>query len=233
MVSNNSVYFWHVNATNAGGTVPWSDTWCYGVGNVPPPLAPELKGIPNASTGQSVTPVLEWTDVLGAKNYRLQIASDLNFQNIVLDENNISNSSYHIPQGKLNNSTMYYWKVSATNVGGTSNWSFIWTFTTLITGLHQEGKTIPKEFKLYKNNPDPFAGSTAIRFDIPPSNDGKEVTLTIYDATGKEVGKLVQDKLRAGTYAVNWDAGNYTRGIYLYQIKSEGYVQSMRMLLVK
>jgi flagellar hook assembly protein FlgD len=103
----------------------------------------------------------------------------------------------------------------------------------LITGLRKEGKAIPKEFKLYKNNPDPFAGSTAIRFDIPASNDGKEVTLTIYDATGKEVGKLVQDKLKAGSYVVNWDAGNYTRGVYLYQIKAEGFVLSMRMLLVK
>lgn len=233
VISNNSVYFWRVNATNAGGTVPWSETWCYGVGNVPPPQAPELKAIPNASTGQSVSPVLEWSEVMGAGSYKLLIASDLNFQNVVLDESNILTNSYHIPAGKLNNSTTYYWKVSASNVGGTGNFSLIWTFTTLISGLRMESKTPPKEFKLYKNTPDPFAGSTAIRFDIPVSGNGKEAMLTIYDAAGKEIAKLVQDKLKTGSYVVNWDAGNYQRGIYLYQLKAEGYVLSMRMLLVK
>ncbi|MEO6693496.1 MAG: T9SS type A sorting domain-containing protein, partial [Saprospiraceae bacterium] len=72
-----------------------------------------------------------------------------------------------------------------------------------------------------------------IRFDIPKSINNKPVQLIIYDILGKEVARLVNENLKSGIYNVNWDASNYSRGNYLYQLKAEGFVETKKMLLVK
>lgn len=231
-IQNNMVYFWRVNATNVAGTVPWSDVWSVGIGNVQPPVPPELLSLPNGSIGQSLTPMLDWNDVLGASEYSIIIASDLNFLNVVVNESGLKESNYQPPLGKLSNAKNYFWKASAKNVGGTSNYSLIWTFTTLISGLQRLGDAVPKEFKLYDNDPEPFASTTIIKFDIPSKNNS-DIIIVVYDLLGREVTKLVNQVLRGGTYRINWDAGNYTRGYYLFQMKSEGFVETKRMQLVK
>jgi uncharacterized delta-60 repeat protein len=233
ILPDNSVYFWRVNASNIVGTVPWSDIWTIGVGNVSPPPQPVLISLLNGSTGQSLTPVLDWNDVPSAQSYNLQISSDLNFQYLTLSAENITESRYQVPSGILSYNTLYFWKVSANNVGGSSNWSLIWTFTTMIGGLQKIGTNVPKELRLYNNDPEPFASTTQIKFDLPQSSNNKNVVLVIFDPMGKEVAKLVNENLKAGSYIINWDASNYARGYYLYQIRTEGIVETKRMLLVK
>ncbi|MCX7877794.1 MAG: T9SS type A sorting domain-containing protein [Ignavibacteria bacterium] len=231
-LNSNTVYFWRINATNEAGTVPWSEAWAVGIGNVQPPQPPKLLSLPDASTGQSLTPVLDWEDVPGATEYSIQVASDLNFLNVVVNESGLSESSYHIQPGVLQNGKTYYWKVSARNVGGVSNYSLIWTFTTLLGQLEKIGNKVPSEFRLYPNDPEPFASTTVIRFDVPAKYNGT-VQIIIYDSKGREVTKLVNQKLSGGTYKINWDAGNYNRGYYLYQIKSENFVETRKMRLIK
>ncbi len=233
LLSNNAQYFWRVNASNAGGTVPWSNTWSLGTGFVNPPQAPVQISLPNGALGQSLTPTLDWNDQPSVTSYRIQIANDLNFQNIVVDEGNLTSSNYTAPAGKLSGSTMYFWKVSANNLGGTGNWSMIWTFTTMGSGLVRIGKDVPSEIMLYNNDPDPFSSTTSIRFDIPSSMDNSQVSISVYDEMGKEVSKLFDEKVRAGSWKVQFDGSNYPRGHYLYQIRAKGMVQTKKMFLVK
>ncbi len=233
LLANNAQYFWRVNASNAGGTVPWSNTWSLGTGFVNPPQQPVLISLPTGALGQSLTPTLDWSDQPSVTSYRIQVASDLNFTNIVVDEGNLTSSNYTIPPGKLSGSTMYYWKISANNLGGTGNWSMIWTFTTMGSGLTRVGKDIPKEIMLYNNNPDPFSTTTTIRFDIPSSLDNNQVSVSVFDEMGKEVSKIIDEKLRSGSWSVQWDGSNFPRGYYLYQIRAKGLVQTKKMFLVK
>lgn len=205
----------------------------YGYRSVSPPQQPVLLSLVNGSVGQSLITVLDWNDVPSAQSYHLQISSDLNFQSFTHDADNITESRYQVPAGVLSYNTLYYWKVSSNNVGGTSNWSLIWTFTTMMGGLQKVGKTVPNELKLYNNDPEPFASTTQIRFDLPQTSNNKNVVLVIFDPLGKEVAKLVNENLKAGSYVINWDASNYARGYYLYQIRTEGIVETKRMLLVK
>lgn len=96
----------------------------------PPKLNVSLASPANGSTVLSITPTLTWGGGGGANTYRLMIASDSNFQNLVLDANNIGDFSYTVPAGKLNGATWYYWRVLAQSGNQVSNWTPPWSFYT-------------------------------------------------------------------------------------------------------
>ena len=89
---------------------------------------------------------------------------------------------------------------------------------------------IPSEFNLSQNYPNPFNPETTIEFDIPKSTITK---LIIYDALGREIVKLVNGELNAGSYRTKWNAGNHGSGIYYYQLKAGDFVTTKKMLLIK
>ncbi|MDQ3020763.1 MAG: T9SS type A sorting domain-containing protein [Bacteroidota bacterium] len=97
------------------------------------------------------------------------------------------------------------------------------------------GNTIPAEFALDQNFPNPFNPVTKIKFNLPSSS---EIKLNVYDGLGRLVTNLVDSRLNAGVYEVDWDANNFTSGIYFYRIDinnpSSGiFSQTKKMLLIK
>lgn len=105
-----------------------------------------------------------------------------------------------------------------------------------VIGVQQISNNIPKQFMLYQNYPNPFNPSTHIRFNIPPFEGGKGsdfINLTIYDITGKEIKKLLNSPLAPGMYEVEWNASNYSSGIYYYILKAGNYSESKKMILIK
>ncbi len=99
-----------------------------------------------------------------------------------------------------------------------------------ISDVAPEDGQIPVSFELAQNYPNPFNPTTTINFSIPKASD---VTLTVYDALGREVAKLVDEQMAAGKYSVNWNASNNASGIYFYRITTNENVQVKKMVLVK
>lgn len=97
-------------------------------------------------------------------------------------------------------------------------------------GVKRIGNEIPKEFALLQNYPNPFNPVTQIKFDVPKR---AFVEMVVYDIQGKEVSKLVQNDFDPGEYSVTWDGSNHASGVYYYTLKSNGYTQTKRMVLVK
>ncbi len=98
------------------------------------PLVPAPPTLITPSSGSSITssPSLVWNASKNATGYDLQIATDQNFYNIVVDQTGISDTSYQTQFG----ANTYYWRVSATNSNGTSSYSAAWSFTIIpATGL--------------------------------------------------------------------------------------------------
>ena len=89
---------------------------------------------------------------------------------------------------------------------------------------------IPKSFKLYQNYPNPFNPVTKIKFDIPKSN---HVKIIIYNALGKEVATLVNEKLSAGGYEVDWNASGNPSGVYYYKLETEEFTKTRKIVLLK
>src|SRR6185436_20163234 len=65
----------------------------------------------------------------GAASYRLQVSTTTAFSTTVYDLSNLTTTS--AATSNLSNNTTYYWRVNATNGGGTGDWSTIFGFTTV------------------------------------------------------------------------------------------------------
>ena len=57
--------------------------------------------------------------------------------------------------------------------------------------------------------------------------------LKVYDALGKEVATLVNERLSAGSYEVDWNANNYGSGVYFYKLEAGDYAETRKMLFLK
>jgi hypothetical protein len=133
-LSNLTKYYWRVNATNAGGTGGWSAIWNFTT-IVAVPIAPTLLTPANGSTGILLTPTCTWNSVINAVTYRYQISSDSTFATVTWDTAGLGSPIIIIPAGKLSQLTKYYWRVNATNAGGTGPWSVKYNFTTMSLSL--------------------------------------------------------------------------------------------------
>lgn len=104
-----------------------------------------------------------------------------------------------------------------------------------VFGISQISTEIPSGFRLSQNYPNPFNPSTKIRFDIPANSQSHDfdLRLIIYDILGREAATLVDESLKPGTYEVDWDGTKYPSGVYFYQISSENFIQTKRMVLLK
>jgi hypothetical protein len=101
-------------------------------------------------------------------------------------------------------------------------------------GITKIAETIPEHFSLSQNYPNPFNPSTKIRFQVSPFEGGKgDVKLIIYDALGKQIATLVNQQLVPGTYEVEWNASNYSSGVYFYTLQAGDYRATQKMVLIK
>ena len=90
--------------------------------------------------------------------------------------------------------------------------------------------SIPKEYSLSQNFPNPFNPSTTIKYSII-KNDF--VTIKLYDVLGREIETLVNENQKAGIYSINFNASNLPSGVYIYRIIAGKFNQSKKMLLLK
>ena len=92
------------------------------------------------------------------------------------------------------------------------------------------GEVIPTKYDLAQNYPNPFNPSTKISFSLPQAD---VVTLKIYDILGSEVATLVNGKMEAGKYEINFDASNLPSGAYIYRIQTNNFQATKKMMLLK
>ncbi|MFC2092648.1 T9SS type A sorting domain-containing protein [Bacteroidota bacterium] len=99
-----------------------------------------------------------------------------------------------------------------------------------VIGVNQISSTVPESFKLYQNYPNPFNPNTRIRFELPKSSF---IKLIVYDILGREVTKLVNEKLTAGSYETEWNASGFASGVYFYKMVTDDFSEVKKMLLIK
>jgi|GEM_PF-1429116 len=128
-LSNNSTYFWRVNATNANGAGNWSSPGHFTTvaGTIPCPIV--LWWPSNSATGVVINPSLTWSEVPEALSYAVQISIVSDFATTIIHQTGITTSSYEA--NILANNTTYYWRVNVTNANGTSGWSSVFKFTVV------------------------------------------------------------------------------------------------------
>ncbi len=88
----------------------------------------------------------------------------------------------------------------------------------------------PTSYSLYQNYPNPFNPVTTIRFQIPSR---QKVELTVFDILGREVANLLNEEKLAGVYEVKFNASNLASGVYFYRLKTQDFIESKKLLLLK
>jgi len=93
----------------------------------------------------------------------------------------------------------------------------------------------PEQYSLHQNYPNPFNPSTRIEYSI-----GLEsfVDLSVYDVSGNFVKTIVKTFQQNGKHSLQWDGTNemgnkVPSGIYFIKIKTEKFIQSRKMILLK
>ncbi len=101
-----------------------------------------------------------------------------------------------------------------------------------------EVEILPGKFELFQNYPNPFNPSTKIRFSIPKQS---LVQLALYNLLGELVVQLVDEVLTPGNYEYDFNASEYSSGVYLYRIKAgdplagsgQSFVEIKKLVLMK
>lgn len=101
--------------------------------------------------------------------------------------------------------------------------------------LQVDDNGIPNAFALHGNYPNPFNPTTQIRFDLPYRGN---VNIHIYNMLGQKVKVFSMPNTPPGRHAITWNGTNQkgqalSAGVYLYQMISEDFVKTRKMILLK
>ena len=143
----------------------------------------------------------------------------------------MTGSVYKLPIGP-DTSRAYWTYLYADTVGSEFRTYFVdGTTCQLVTiGVKSISSEVPDKFLLSQNYPNPFNPSTKIKFSVPKTGF---VKLTVYNAVGREIGKLVSGELNPGIYEADFDGSDYASGVYFYQLEAPGFSETRKMLLIK
>ena len=98
-------------------------------------------------------------------------------------------------------------------------------------GLH----SIPLNFNISQNRPNPFGEQTVIRYQVPKK---VTVTLQIYDVTGRAVATLDRGEKEPGYYMIPWKGRDASgrripKGVYFCRLEAGDYRKTLRMVFLQ
>ncbi len=115
----------------------------------------------------------------------------------------------------------YHYRLRQLDNDGAVNYSVELLVTMLKPGL---------EFALEQNYPNPFNPSTRIEFTVTENSD---VKLEVFDAYGRLLQTLVDERLEAGSHNVEFHARDIPSGVYLYRLATGAQSRTRAMLLLR
>ena len=134
-------------------------------------------------------------------------------------------SSLELENPSFDNALAGNWKAS---IGHGTPGKINSTFVTAVN-KHTE-KTVPENFSLMQNFPNPFNPLTNIRFEIPEQSF---VQVIIFNVIGQEVAKITEGKFEPGTYSFKWDGSSFTSGIYFIKMDAQANEDGKNFTAVK
>ncbi|MFA6455396.1 MAG: T9SS type A sorting domain-containing protein [Bacteroidota bacterium] len=98
-----------------------------------------------------------------------------------------------------------------------------------------DGGAMVTSSTLQQNYPNPFNNSTVIRYSV---NGMSDVTIKVFDITGREVTTLVNETKNSGTFSIGFSNDNISSGTYIYRMISRSNtgkttVETKKMIVMK
>ena len=94
--------------------------------------------------------------------------------------------------------------------------------------------SVPSQYELYQNFPNPFNPTTEIRYALAELSD---VVVSVYDLKGRLMKKLISQKQPAGLNKILWDGTDnvgkkVSAGMYLYTIEAGTFRKTKKMIML-
>ncbi len=99
---------------------------------------------------------------------------------------------------------------------------------TVVEGVKMGVEEIPKVFALSGCEPNPVRGDAVIRYQIPKNVD---VTLKVYDSSGRLVSTVVDETQNAGFYNIGWSPPH--AGVYFAKLTAGDFRATKRILAIR
>ena len=101
--------------------------------------------------------------------------------------------------------------------------------------VNEKSDVLPKEFALHDNFPNPFNPNTTIRFDLPRATD---VSIVVFNLLGQKIKTIERAQMNPGYHSIIWNATNdfgsqVSAGMYFYQLRTNEFVKTKKMILLK
>ena len=110
---------------------------------------------------------------------------------------------------------------------GTGNGIFCYDLPVSVETFFKKGL---QSFSLKQNYPNPFNNNTVIEYELKKIGS---VILDIYDINGKLIKSIVNDRKSPGIYKVIFSSKQLASGVYFYQLKTDSFSETMKLLLIK
>ncbi len=111
-----------------------------------------------------------------------------------------------------------------------TTWFGVESFGSVVSVPIESQNDLPKSYQLNQNYPNPFNPVTNIRYALPKTS---EVEIHIYNTLGQQLKVINQGVKSAGWYDLQIDMTEFASGLYYYQIKTDNFVQTRKMVLMK
>ncbi|MBN1348496.1 T9SS type A sorting domain-containing protein [candidate division KSB1 bacterium] len=246
-----------VDAADIAGNQMHTDSYTFSTCRMPN-VAPEVVQLTAPANNSIITnnkPMLSWSapsdDNGDSLHFKVEIATDSNFSNSIYGSP--FESRYHTtgfnpvpPVAEssgagtftvpfLLEASDYWWRVTARDAAIYGEPSETWKFTIRTNSVKQSDQSLPENYTLYQNHPNPFNPITTISYALPKPGS---VLLQIFDIDGRLVTNLVDGFQAAGIHSINWTAKDktgksVTSGIYICRLTAGNLAFHQKMMLVK
>ncbi len=110
--------------------------------------------------------------------------------------------------------------------------------TSVAVGISKMGDSIPTDFLLYQNYPNPFSAKSKIKYQLARES---AVSIKVFDSGNNQVAELVNRKQKAGTYETEFDAADLPAGEYTVRLEAfytngdseRRFADQKKMVLIK
>jgi hypothetical protein len=134
----------------------------------------------------------------------------------------------------LNTVPSYYWIGAYPYNGGLSPLMSALSWTRGVVSTDQE-ISLPSEFALKGNYPNPFNPSTSIVYSIGMNSN---VNVRIFSLLGEEIATLFNGDVNPGNHEVRWNGvdksgAKVASGMYIYRVEANNIALTGKMMLMK
>ena len=164
----------------------------------------------------SIEPTLSWEAVADAINYKFEIATDSDFNNVI-SESTVTQTSITLPP--LDGLTLHYWRITSfNNCGGTTIAPFNFTTEDATAVVEIDG------FQL-EILPNPTSGILQINSSTPLNEN---ISIKVFSINGIQ---LLEAKMERGFLQKIVDLTSYPSGVYFLQLITEHAVKTERIVV--